>query len=118
MALTSTQLEVSDYCRRADLLSPEKIEDFWERLDEEGHLSTLSHALRNFSTQSCPRCHVEGAYKVHFLGQIRHPSCNARWYLDSKVYALREFHRFFPSMERGGQRSLNEGNTRQSQSIG
>lgn len=95
MSFTSTQLEIYEYCRKADFISSAEIEKFWNRLDQDGHVSTLPTVLEKFLSYSCPNCRAHGAFKWHFLGKLRHPSCNFTWYVGPRTYAVEQLRAVF-----------------------
>lgn len=87
MAFTSTQRELYKYCDNNDFISSEMIEDFRQRLNQEGNLRTLSWTLEKFVKDTpCPKCNASGAFKHHFLGKLTHPACSCSWYVTPGTY--------------------------------
>jgi hypothetical protein len=97
MSLTPTQREVYDYCSTNEFVPAHKIQEFSERLNAEGNLSTLSYALEKFRSDRCPNCNAEGAFKWHFMGQHKHPSCGHSWYTAPGTYSAEQLKAVFRS---------------------
>lgn len=86
MSLTQTEREFYSYCDSNDFVSADKIEEFRHKLEREGNVNTFSLALEKFTEGSCPNCSATGAFKWHFLGNLRHPNCGYAWYVEPGSY--------------------------------
>jgi hypothetical protein len=98
MSLSPTQMEVYRYCERSDFISPATIESFKQKLMQENpkHIGTLSYALAKFMDAKCPKCNVAGAYKFHFMGNLKHnPGCGWSWYVSPGTYSATQLGKVF-----------------------
>lgn len=89
MVFTNTQEELQHYCAENEYISLNMIESFSQRLEQEKKGKTLSKALREHIRGQCPDCGAAGAFKWHFLGQLKHPECGS-WYVGHGIYLRRQ----------------------------
>ena len=111
MSLTTTQMEVYRYCDSHDFISSETIESFKQRLMKDGpkHVGTLSYALEKFADSKCPQCKVMGAYKFHFMGNLKHnPGCGWSWYVNPGTYSATQLGKVFHAGMSAGGGMMNE----------
>lgn len=107
MALTSTEKELYDCCRNNEFLSAETIENFRQRLTQEGNLNSLVIALEDFTPGACPKCNASGTFKWHFLGKLTHPPCSESWYVPPGTYSVRQLKAVFRTgRNMGGEMSM------------
>jgi hypothetical protein len=86
MGLTQTEREVISYCNSHDFISESILNKLGMKLEQEGNLAFLNIAMEKFREDSCPKCGVDGAFKWHFLGRLKHPDCGWAWYVGPGTY--------------------------------
>ena len=73
-------------CSSSEFIPEERVAYYRGRLQARGDTAAFAVGLSDFTQSACPKCGASGQYKVHFLGQLKHPACNTSWYMGPGGY--------------------------------
>jgi hypothetical protein len=117
VSLTALEKAWYGLCNRNDFIYPEVVRRYRDQLYALGKHVTVTIGLHDFTEAQCPKCTEPGYYKIHFLGQLKHPECGTGWYMGPGGYIGFQFASVFHSgIQAGG--SMKEDSDRKGQSGG
>jgi hypothetical protein len=89
-------------CDRSDFIVQEIVEYYWDALKARGETAAFVVGLNRFTRFTCPRCLLEGQFKVRFLGRLQHSSCGWQGFMPTGSYIAYQISRIVHSGIRAG----------------
>ena len=104
-------------CRSSDFIKQDVVVHYREQLSKRRKHAAIVVGLHDFTETRCPKCTAIGFYKIHFLGQLKHPQCGRGWYMGVGGYIGFQLASVFHSGIRAGG-SMKEDSDRKGQGGG
>ena len=90
-------------CNGSEFIPAETVSYYREKLFARRKQVAEIIGLSDFSESCCPRCPTAaGHYKIHFLGQLKHPECGTEWYMSPGSYIPFQLASIFHTGARAG----------------
>ena len=89
-------------CNSSEFIPEERVAYYRDRLQARGDAAAFAVGLSDFTQSACPKCGASGQYKVHFLGQFKHPTCGTEWYMSPGSYIVFQLASVFHTGIRAG----------------
>jgi len=90
------------FCDASEFISEEIVKRFSTALSAEGSYAEFMVGLSPFAEYTCPRCASRGQYRVHFLGELKHPTCGWSGYMRTGPYIGHQVVQIFHTGARAG----------------
>ena len=89
-------------CNSSEFIREERAAYYRERLRARDDTVAFVIGLSDFSEGACPKCGASGQFKIHFLGQFKHPTCGTEWYMSPGRYIVFQLASVFHTGIRAG----------------